>query len=103
MHTLIEDRLPDIADLCRRHDVRRLEVFGSAAVDGAFDPESSDVDFLVDFDGEPGERYSARYFGLMEDLKALLGRDVDLVSDRSIRNPYFRASVDRSRRLVFAA
>lgn len=43
---LLEEKRTAIADLCKRYHVRRLDVFGSAAA-GPFDPQESDVDFLV--------------------------------------------------------
>ncbi len=84
MHTLIEQRRAEIALLCRRYGVRRLEVFGSAARGADFDPASSDADFLVDF--EPGSDMSPlkQFFGLAEDLQALLGRSVDLAERKAV-------------------
>lgn len=91
-----------IAELCRKHHVRRLEVFGSAA-DGSFDPESSDLDFLVEYlPLQPGEHYEA-YFGLLEDLEEMFGRKVDLVETGAMRNPYFIRRVNESRTVVYAA
>lgn len=102
MLALIECKKDEIATICRRHHVRRLEVFGSAAR-ADFDPATSDVDFLVAFD--PAHRRDAfdDYFGLKEGLESLLGRAVDLVVDAAIRNPYFRASVDAAREPVYGA
>ena len=93
-------RQAELSELCRRYGVRRLELFGSAAT-GAFDPARSDVDFLVDFDEDPAGLFD-RYFGLKESLEALYGRQVDLVSAGSLRNPYFIAAVNETRRLVYA-
>ncbi|MDP1821385.1 MAG: nucleotidyltransferase family protein [Acidimicrobiales bacterium] len=90
-----------IALLCERFGVRRLSVFGSA-VTGDFSPERSDVDFLVEFDPALGGRFDA-YFGLKEELERLLGRPIDLVMPKALDNPYFAASVERSRRELFAA
>jgi uncharacterized protein len=76
--------------LCHRFHVRRLDLFGSAARND-FDPEHSDVDFLVEFDREHPETLSlATYFGLKEALEALLGRPVDLVEPGAVRNPYLK-------------
>ena len=89
-----------IADACRTYGVRRLELFGSAVRDPA---AANDFDFLVDLDEvEPG-KYAKAYFGLLAALQKITGKPVDLVTDRSIRNPYFRIGVDRSKRLVYAA
>ena len=79
----------------------RLELFGSAAGD-AFDPQRSDLDFLVEFDADPSRLFD-RYFGLKESLEALYGRRVDLVTEGSLRNRYFIEAVNQSRRLVYAA
>ena len=102
MIAVIDDQKEQLEALCRQHRVQRLEVFGSA-VDGTFKPESSDLDFLVEFVPlSPGEHYES-YFGLWEGLQALFGRKVDLVEAQVMRNPYFIRRVNESRRLVYAA
>jgi predicted nucleotidyltransferase len=93
----------ELEELCRRFHVRRLDLFGSAAR-GDFDPEHSDIDFLVEFDvREPGALSIKTYFGLKESLEALLGRDVDLVEPGAVRNPYLKASIEGSREPLFEA
>jgi uncharacterized protein len=97
----VAQRRPELARLCQRFGVRRLEVFGSAA-SGAIRAES-DLDFLVDFDAvTTGLGYADRYFGLLEALEQLFGRRVDLVVTSAIKNPYFLESVDRTKDLVYA-
>ncbi len=76
-----------IARACEAHGVTRLRIFGSAVTD-RFDPETSDVDFLVDFDPRREDRFSD-YFGLRGDLVRIVGREVDLVVASAVRNPYF--------------
>jgi predicted nucleotidyltransferase len=103
MHPLIEARRAEIERLCRRLDVRRLDVFGSVVGD-AFDLDTSDVDVLVEFDdSQTGFDYFGTYFSLKEGLERLLGRAVDVVSITSIRNPYFRDQVMRTRQPLYAA
>jgi len=103
MHRSIARHRAEIALLCRRYGVKRLEVFGSAARGDDFDPAASDADFLVDF-GPASEMSPLRqYFGLAEDLGALLGRAVDLVEAGTIANPFVIAGVERERRLVYAS
>ncbi len=89
-----------IAELCRRHGVTRLAVFGSA-VTGDFDPERSDVDFLVEF--TVSENAFTAYFDLKGDLEALLSRPVDLVMPGALENPYFAASVRATAEDLYAA
>lgn len=89
-----------IADACRTYGVRRLELFGS----GVRDPEhANDFDFLVDL-GElvPG-KYAKAFFGLYEALQRITGKPVDLVTPEGLTNPYFRASVEKTKRLIYAA
>jgi uncharacterized protein len=102
MGPFIDDHRAALIDLCRRHRVRSLAVFGSTARED-FDPDRSDVDLLVEFEPLAGDGYADAYFGLREALEVLFGRDVDLVEAPAIRNPYVRADVERTRTLVYAA
>ena len=93
----------ELQDLCRRFHVRRLDVFGSAARGEGFDPARSDLDFLVEFEPLQPGAYVDAYFGLKEGLEQLFGRPADLISAASIRNRYFRASVERTKAPLYAA
>ncbi|HEY3972056.1 MAG TPA: nucleotidyltransferase domain-containing protein [Candidatus Sulfotelmatobacter sp.] len=101
MNRLIEEKRDEIERVCRRHGVRRIELFGSANGPG-FDPAHSDLDFLVTFRELEFNQYADAYFGLLEDLQAVFGRPVDLVVTSAIQNPYFRQAVESSRTLVYA-
>jgi uncharacterized protein len=84
MLPLIAEHRAQIAALCRRFGVRRLAVFGSAARGADFDPQRSDVDFLVDFAAQDGD--FARFLDFKEALEALLARRVDLVDRKAIES-----------------
>jgi uncharacterized protein len=101
MHNLLRERSVAVADICRRLRVRKLDVFGSG-VSGKFDPASSDLDFLVEFEPMPPAEYAEMYFALKESLEELFSRPVDLVSAKTLVNPYFRASVNASRETIYA-
>ena len=101
-HVLPAAALERIPDLCRQYHVRRLDVFGSAA-DGRFDPAGSDIDLLVTLEPMQPVAYSKAHMGLHEALIQLFGRDVDLVTERSIINPYFRRQVETQRVPLFAS
>ena len=98
----IEEHRAELVELCRRHHVLRLSLFGSATRDD-FDPQRSDLDFLVDFESLPPGQYADAFFGLLESLERLFGRQVDLVVASAIRNPYFRQSIDQTKTLLYAA
>jgi len=102
MNPLIEENRRELEQICRQRHVRRIELFGSATGPD-FDPMTSDLDFLVTFDDLPISSYADAYFGLLEDLQRLFQRQVDLVVESSIRNPYFRQSIDSTRTIVYAA
>lgn len=102
MVQVVQKHREELARICARHGVQRLELFGSAA-SGSFDPESSDLDFLVElYPASPGD-LADRYFGLLEDLQNLFGRPVDLVMTAAIKNPYFLQQIESSRTLLYAA
>ena len=94
--------LRSLVSLCRQYGVRELALFGSATGD-LFDPEASDIDFLVTFEPMPPAEHMRRYFGLLEDLEALFCRKVDLVEQASIENPFVVASILKSRVDLYAA
>jgi len=102
--SVLQAVLPDgeaLARVCQERGVARLRVFGSVTGD-SFDPERSDLDFLVDFIPERPD-ILGDFFGLQEDLSRLTGRSVDLVISEAVTNPYFRASVLSTAEDVYAA
>jgi predicted nucleotidyltransferase len=98
---LVEENVDEIRAICSRYSVKRLEVFGSAAT-GKFH-ESSDIDFLVEFQPLQQGQHADAYFGLLEAIKEVLGRDVDLVMTSAIKNPYFLEQINQRRELLYAA
>jgi uncharacterized protein len=103
MHTEIEKHREALAALCRRHGVTRLEVFGSASRGADFDPAKSDADFLVEFGQDSAMPALDQFLGFSEALERLLGRRIDLVEASAVRNPYVRATINRSKELIYAA
>lgn len=102
MISTIEKRREAVAELCREFNVERLDIFGSAATDQP-EEEVNDLDFLVEF-GRGGSMSPAQqYFGLLSALEHLFARDVDLLTRRSLRNPYFIRSVEKTLRRLYAA
>lgn len=98
---LIELNLQQISDLCRKHKVRTLSVFGSILTNRFND--SSDVDLLVDFDTTDHEKwdYVTNYFDFQESLEKLFGRKVDLVVEKGLRNKYFIKNINRTKQLIY--
>ncbi len=103
MHTDIEKHRESLMALCQRYGVLRLEVFGSAARGADFGPAKSDADFLVEFDKDSGLSALDQFLDFSEALERLLGRPVDLVEASAVKNPYVRATIKRSKELIYAA
>lgn len=101
MVPLVSNNLNEIRAICEQFGVARLELFGSAAR-GDFDPETSDIDFIVEFiDYGPG--ISDRFFGLIEALENLFGRRVHVSSARTLKNLYMIAAISEDRTTLYEA
>lgn len=96
---LIESNIQLIRELCDKHRVRRLFVFGSV-LKGTFS-NKSDIDFLVDFADVDLKEYADNYFELKEKLEVLLKRPVDLLEEKGVRNPFFREEIDKEKQLIY--
>lgn len=91
-----------IAELCQHYGVSRLDIFGSAT-GRLFDPERSDLDFIVSFESRDPQNLFDRYFGLREGLSQLFGREVDVLMEGAMKNPHFKRSVNEDRTPLYAA
>jgi len=101
MQALIQQHRDAIDEICRRHNVKRLEVFGSAARDD-FDAQTSDVDFFVEFISYDSPHIADDWFGLHEELSRTLARPVDLVVPSAVRNQRFLDHARRTAITVYA-
>ena len=100
MEQTVVDKLPEVRTLCRKYNVRKLELFGSAATT-RFDSQSSDVDFIVEFAPMAPREHTHSFLGMWEDLKRLFNRDVDLLELDGLKNPYFLIEIEPTRKVVF--
>lgn len=97
--TIVEKNISKIHVLCLKHKVAKLFAFGSVLTND-FNAES-DIDFVVDFKEVNLRDYADNYFDLKFSLERLLMRDVDLLEEKAIRNPFLRQSIDSSKKLVY--
>ncbi len=100
MVAFVKDKILEIEALCVQHGVTKLELFGSAATD-KFDEATSDLDFLVEFERLESTNSFHQYFDFLHGLEDLFGRSVDLVCAKSMRNPYFIETVNKSRTHIY--
>lgn len=96
---IIDKNLDNIMALCNKHKVNKLFVFGSVLTDDF--NKSSDIDLVVDFSDVDIYDYADNYFDLKASLEKLLKRQIDLLEDKAINNPYLRDSIDSSKQLIY--
>jgi predicted nucleotidyltransferase len=96
---IIDKNIDKIRDLCFKHKVANLFVFGSVLSERF--KKSSDIDFIVDFRYFDVYDYADNYFDLKFALEGILNRRIDLLEDKAINNPYLRQSIDSSKQLLY--
>jgi uncharacterized protein len=100
MQKVLEQRKTDIRKICQELKVKRLYAFGSA-VSNDFN-DKSDLDFLISFvDGLSIEEYTTNYFSLHYKLRELFNREIDIVTERTLSNPYFIESINETKELIY--
>ncbi len=99
MQNLILDNIDKIKTLCMLHNVKALFAFGSVCTDRFND--NSDVDLLISFMPMEYGDYADTYFDLADKLEKLFLRPVDLVTDKSLSNPYFIDSINQTKILLY--
>lgn len=100
---LIEMNIDKIIALCKKYKVARLWVFGSILTPRFND--DSDIDFLVDFDEKHIELldYADNFFNFIHEIETVVGRKVDMIVNKSVKNRFFRTEIDETRRLLWSA
>ena len=101
MQKLLTDNIERLKTLCKRHNVRYLFAFGSVCTDDF--NENSDVDLLISFNQMDYGDYTDSYFDLADEFEKIFNRPVDLVTDRSLSNPYFIESLNKTKTLIYGA
>lgn len=82
--------LPEVKKICEKYQAKSLVLFGSALTD-EFNPETSDLDFLLELYGF--QKGLKRYLAIKRELEQLLRKDVDLVMPEAVKNPYLKESI----------
>jgi predicted nucleotidyltransferase len=100
MQKILENKINDLKRICLTLDVKRLYVFGSVVSDKF--REDSDIDFLISFaENLSIEQYTDNYFALQYELRDLFEREIDIITERTLSNPYFIESIDETKELIY--
>lgn len=92
--------IDQIRALCKKYHVTKLHVFGSVLT-SAFNKELSDIDLIVDFEAMPVEAYADNYFNFKFSLQDLLNKKIDLLEEKSLKNPYFIKTIESKKQLIY--
>lgn len=90
-----------IKEICEKLHIKKLAVFGSATTD-KFGPES-DIDIIIEFYYEQNENLFDKYFMLKEELTNIFHRPIDIIVERSVKNPFLKQTIDSTKRNIYAA
>lgn len=103
MQPIIKQHIEELKAICEKLKIRRLYAFGSAVTFDKF-KENSDIDFMITFDEHLSpEEYSENYFQLHYKLRELFNREVDVITERSLTNPYLIESINKNKVLLYEA
>jgi len=102
MVAVLEHQRDEIAALCRKYGVQRLYVFGSVLGED-FRPGESDVDMLVELGPMDGHTKAHAYFDMLDELRGLLGAEVDLVMAGAVKNRFIARDIERTKQMLCAA
>ena len=101
MNSIITEKVNELKTLCNKYIVKSMYVFGSVCTEKFND--TSDIDILISFKELSIEQYTDNYFELHYKLQDLFGRKIDLLTEKSLSNPFFIKGVEQTKQLIYAA
>ena len=99
MNNIVARNISKIKAICDRQKIKSLFAFGSVCTD-KFN-ENSDIDLLVSFEPMDYGEYTDNYFQTVDSFEKIFQRKVDLLTDKSLKNPYFIQSVNQTKTLLY--
>jgi predicted nucleotidyltransferase len=99
MSDIIDKNIEKIVKICKQQHILTLFAFGSVLTDRFND--SSDIDLLVSFKPLDFGEYADNYFQTVESFEKIFNRPVDLVTEKSLGNPYFINSINATKKLIY--
>ena len=97
--SIVDRNKKQIIALCDKYNVAKLYVFGSVLT--AKFKKESDIDFIVDFKEIDLLDYADNYFDFKNSLEQIFKRQIDLLEDKAIKNPFLRQSIDSSKQQIY--
>jgi len=99
MSEIIDKNIDKIKEICKKHNIITLFVFGSVLTE-KFNNQS-DIDFIVSFDKQKITDYFTNFFDFKYSLEDIFNRKVDLLEEKPIKNKYFKENIENSKQLIY--
>lgn len=100
IHHTVQAKMPQVVSILQKHRVKRAYAFGTVCTDAYND--KSDIDILVAFDmDEPFEGYSENFWKMEDALSQLLSRNVELIPEHTLKNPYVIHELEKNKVEIF--
>ena len=99
MNAIIKNKIQEINTLCKKYSVQSIYAFGSVCTDEF--TLSSDIDLLITFQNLPIDIYTENYFALHTQLEQLFNRSIDLLTEKSLKNPFFIEEINQTKQLIY--
>ena len=99
MDRSVADKIPQVVELCKKHQVATMYLFGSS-IGEAFN-ENSDIDVMVSFCDVELLKHFDNLLSFKQSLEKLFARSIDLLEESAIRNPVLRRSIDLKKELIY--
>ena len=96
---IIQENIDHIRMLCMKYHVGKLSAFGSV-ISSSFRLDS-DIDLLVSFKKIPPEDYADNYFDFKFSLEDLLKREIDLLEEKALKNPFLIKSINSTKTTIY--
>jgi len=100
MNTIITKNIDKIKEYCKTYKVKELYAVGSVVSDNFTD--ESDIDLLIEFEPISIDQYTDNYFILHKLFKKIFNREIDLITNKSLSNPFFIKSIENTKELLYA-
>ncbi len=97
----LDNYLNQIENLCKKHKVKNLFVFGSVLTENFSD--NSDIDLIIEINTNDPIDYAENYFDFKFKLEDLLKRKIDLLEQKALKNKYLIENIDKTKRIIYAA
>ena len=97
----VEELKKEMPSICEKYRIAYVDAFGSIA--RSEQNEASDIDLIIEFTEPRRERISSRFFGFLHDVEDRFHHKVDLLTEKSLRNPFLKEKVNKDRVRIYGS